>query len=127
LLKFSKSNFTTYFQLWPKESPINYLERPEFLGDAVLGFICSVSLFHMFPHLGEGALSMLRCALVSNVHLSVLAQKLQLDKYFVYVHAQDLARKEDLNNALANCFEGHRVKIDISVGKNRTFLFTNCT
>ena len=50
---------------------------------------------------------MLRCALVSNVHLSVLAQKLQLDKYFVYVHAQDLARKEDLNNALANCFEGN--------------------
>ena len=48
----------------------------------------------------------IRCALVSNVHLSVLAQKLQLDKYFVYVHAQDLARKEDLNNALANCFEG---------------------
>ena len=47
----------------PKESPINYLERPEFLGDAVLGFVCSVSLFFLFPNLGEGALSMLRCAL----------------------------------------------------------------
>ena len=89
----------------PKESPINYLERPEFLGDAVLGFICSTSLFFMFPELGEGALSMLRCALVSNAHLSVLAQKLKFNDYFVYVHAQDLARREDLNNALANCFE----------------------
>ena len=48
---------------------------------------------------------MLRCALVSNAHLSVLAQKLNLADYFVYVHAQDLARSEDLNNALANCFE----------------------
>ena len=47
----------------PKESPINYLERPEFLGDAVLGFICSISLFYLFPDLGEGSLSMLRCAL----------------------------------------------------------------
>ena len=38
-------------------------ERLEFLGDAVLGFVCSVSLFFLFPNLGEGALSMLRCAL----------------------------------------------------------------
>jgi len=38
----------------PKESPINYLERPEFLGDAVLGFVCSTSLFYLFPELGEG-------------------------------------------------------------------------
>ena len=53
----------------PTESPINYLERAEFLGDAVLGFCVTVSLFHMFPHLGEGGLSMLRCALVSNAHL----------------------------------------------------------
>ncbi|CAG5111732.1 Oidioi.mRNA.OKI2018_I69.chr2.g6007.t2.cds [Oikopleura dioica] len=89
----------------PKESPINYLERPEFLGDAVLGFIVSVSIFHLFPHLGEGALSMLRCALVCNVHLAALAQKLTLEDYFVYIHSQDLAKREDLNNALANCFE----------------------
>ena len=37
--------------------------------------------------------------------MSVLAQKLSLSDYFVYVHAQDLARSEDLSNALANCFE----------------------
>ena len=34
-----------------------------------------------------------------------IMQKLKFNDYFVYVHAQDLARREDLNNALANCFE----------------------
>ena len=58
---------------------------------------------------------MLRCALVSNAHLSVLAQKLNLADYFVYVHAQDLARSEDLNNALANCFEALLGKLHFCV------------
>ena len=90
----------------PKESPINYLERPEFLGDAVLGFVVSVSIFHLFPNLGEGALSMLRCALVCNVHLAALAQKLTLEDYFVYIHSQvylsSLIRKQTAFRILLN-------------------------
>ena len=42
------------------ESKIAHNERLEFLGDAVVEFITSVHLFHMFPDLEEGGLATYR-------------------------------------------------------------------
>ena len=47
-----------------------------FLGDAVVEFITSVHLFHMFPDLEEGGLATYRAALVQNQHLAILAEVL---------------------------------------------------
>ena len=55
------------------ESSVSHNERLEFLGDAVVEFITSVHLFHMFPDLEEGGLATYRAALVQNQHLAVLA------------------------------------------------------
>ena len=46
------------------------------LGDAVVEFITSVHLFHMFPDLEEGGLATYRAALVQNQHLAILAEVL---------------------------------------------------
>lgn len=56
------------------ESKVKHNERLEFLGDAVVEFITSVHLFHMFPELEEGGLATYRAALVQNQHLAILAQ-----------------------------------------------------
>ena len=56
------------------ESNITHNERLEFLGDAVVEFLTSIHLFHIFPDLEEGGLATYRAAIVQNQHLAVLAK-----------------------------------------------------
>lgn len=64
--RFGKKNET--------QSNIYHNERLEFLGDAVVEFITSIHLFHIFRDLEEGGLATYRAALVQNQHLAVLAK-----------------------------------------------------
>jgi ribonuclease-3 len=56
-------------------------EQLEFLGDAVLALVTSEELFQRFPHFREGELSKLRAHLVSERHLILVAQQLELGHY----------------------------------------------
>jgi len=56
-------------------------ERLEFLGDAVLGIVIAEALYQHHPHAREGELSRMRSILVSGVHLTELAKKLELGSY----------------------------------------------
>lgn len=87
------------------ESSIAHNERLEFLGDAVVEFLTSIHLFHMFPDLEEGGLATYRAAIVQNQHLAVLAKRLILDEYMLYAHGSDLCHDLELRHAMANCFE----------------------
>ncbi|XP_056325624.1 ribonuclease 3 [Danio aesculapii] len=89
----------------PSPSRINHNERLEFLGDAVVEFLTSVHLYHLFPSLEEGGLATYRTAIVQNQHLAMLAKKLELDRFMLYAHGPDLCRESDLRHAMANCFE----------------------
>lgn len=86
-------------------SSINHNERLEFLGDAVVEFLTSIHLFHIFPDLEEGGLATYRAAIVQNQHLAVMAKNLQLNKYMLYAHGSDLCHDLELKHAMANCFE----------------------
>ena len=87
------------------ESNITHNERLEFLGDAVVEFITSIHLFHLFPDLEEGGLATYRAAIVQNQHLAVLAKRLGLEKFMLYAHGSDLCHELELRHAMANCFE----------------------
>ncbi|XP_064089574.1 ribonuclease 3-like [Macrobrachium nipponense] len=87
------------------ESKITHNERLEFLGDAVVEFLTSIHLFHLFPSLEEGGLATYRAAIVQNQHLAVLAEKLGLDQFMLYAHGSDLCHDSELRHAMANCFE----------------------
>ena len=52
-------------------------ERLEFLGDAVLDFVVGSYLYHRFPELDEGDLTMLRAALVRTGTLAGFAEELR--------------------------------------------------
>lgn len=87
------------------DSNITHNERLEFLGDAVVEFITSIHLFHLFPDLEEGGLATYRAAIVQNQHLAVLARRLGLQKFMLYAHGSDLCHELELRHAMANCFE----------------------
>lgn len=53
-------------------------ERLEFLGDAVLDFVVGAYLYHHFPEMKEGELTMLRAALVRTETLAGFAQQLEI-------------------------------------------------
>jgi ribonuclease-3 len=56
-------------------------ERLEFLGDAILGFLCAEYLFRAFPALSEGELTDARAALVKAPTLAAFARSLGLGEY----------------------------------------------
>jgi ribonuclease-3 len=61
------------------ENPDQHLEdneRLEFLGDAVLDFVVGAYLYHRFPEMHEGELTMLRAALVQTRTLAGFARDL---------------------------------------------------
>jgi ribonuclease-3 len=53
-------------------------ERLEFLGDAVLDFVVGAWLYHHFPEMSEGELTLIRTALVRTEQLADFARQIQL-------------------------------------------------
>lgn len=67
-----------------KENNTNeHYERLEFLGDAVLKLCVSDILYTMFPEYPEGNLTKIRSIVVSDKSLSVLSEKLGVDKLMI--------------------------------------------
>ncbi|KAI6646831.1 Ribonuclease 3 isoform X1 [Oopsacas minuta] len=58
-------------------------ERFEFLGDAVIEYLTTVSLFHLLPNESEGSLSIFRSSIVQNCHLFLLADHLFLKEFIL--------------------------------------------
>lgn len=56
-------------------------EQLEFLGDAILGFVVSDSLYRQYPDFSEGELSKLKGFFVSSANLVKYAEQLQLGTY----------------------------------------------
>jgi ribonuclease-3 len=83
-------------------SPSN--ERLEFLGDALLGFIVAEKLHSDLPHLWEGALTVLRAALVCNETLARIASSFHLGDYLNLGRGEEMSggrhRQSNLSSAL---------------------------
>jgi len=80
-------------------------ERLEFLGDSVLGFLTSESLFQRFEVFTEGQLSLLKNHLVSATHLLDVAQKLDLGRYLQLGRGEETAGGRTKQRLLVNAFE----------------------
>ena len=55
-------------------------ERLEFLGDAVLDFVVGAWLYHHYPEMAEGDLTLIRTALVRTEQLAEFARLIKLGK-----------------------------------------------
>lgn len=69
----------SFLQEHPNETGHN--ERLEFLGDALLTFLCGEFLFKQLPESPEGDLTVLRASLVDKTQLAAFAELLQLGNH----------------------------------------------
>jgi ribonuclease-3 len=77
-------------------------ERLEYLGDAVLDFVVAAYLYHRFPEMKEGELTMLRAALVRTRTLAAIARDLSLGQNLRLGHGEaESGGRERLANLCA--------------------------
>ncbi|MBM7846318.1 ribonuclease III [Herpetosiphon giganteus] len=91
-------------------------ERLEFLGDALLNFICGSFLFHEFPELGEGDLTKMRAMLVQTRTLASLARRFDLGSYVQISRGEERAKARERDNLLADAFEALLAAIALDGG-----------
>jgi ribonuclease-3 len=84
--------------------PLPSNERLEFLGDALLGFVVAEKLHSDLPHLWEGALTVLRAALVCNETLARIASSFHLGDHLYLGRGEEMSggrhRQSNLSSAL---------------------------
>ncbi len=84
--------------------PLPSNERLEFLGDALLGFVVAEKLHSDLPHLWEGALTVLRAALVCNETLARIASSFDLGDHLYLGRGEEMSggrhRQSNLSSAL---------------------------
>lgn len=88
-----------------KENGTKCNERLEFMGDAVLGFVCAELLFKKFSSKHEGELSKLRSSLVCEAALCKYAIDLELGKYLLLGHGENIAGGRERPSTLSDAFE----------------------
>jgi len=88
-----------------KTKKISSNERLEFLGDAILSFWVSSTIFSKFPELPEGKLTFIRTHLVRTTTLTDLAKKLSLGDFLLLSRGEEQGGGRKNPVLLANCFE----------------------
>ena len=80
-------------------------ERLEFLGDAVLDFICGEWLYNRFPEAAEGELTRLRAALVRTETLAEFARKQSIGECLLLGRGEEENAGRERNSNLCAAFE----------------------
>lgn len=80
-------------------------ERLEFLGDAVLGFVVTDTLYRRFPELPEGQLAKLRAAVVNARALADVARSLDIGACLLLGRGERTTGGSDKTSILADAFE----------------------
>lgn len=80
-------------------------ERLEFLGDSVLGMLVADYLYRTFPDRPEGELTRMRADMVCETALAVIANRLELGKYFLLGKGEEQGGGRTRNSILADAVE----------------------
>ena len=80
-------------------------ERLEFIGDAVIGFVCAELIFKLREGLDQGYMSKLRSYLVKTNSLANYARRIELHKYIRAGHSLPTEQIAKSNKILEDVFE----------------------
>lgn len=99
---------------------IEYNERQEFLGDAVLSIIVSDYIYENYTNLPEGELTKLRASLVCEKSLCEFAQEIGLGEFLRLGHGEDIMGGRERPSILADAFEAVLAAIYLDGGMEPT-------
>ena len=91
-------------------------ERLEFLGDAVLGFICAEYIYEHFRSMPEGELTKLRASIVCEKSLHEYALRLHLGEYLLLGHGEESGGGRQRPSVLADAVEAMLAAIYLDGG-----------
>ena len=86
------------------DSPVNN-ERLEFLGDSVLGMIVAAQLYLAYPDKPEGDIAKIKAAVVSEDSLFPIALNLNVDRYLMLGHGEEVSGGRKKKALLADAVE----------------------
>ncbi|EKD65281.1 MAG: hypothetical protein ACD_50C00142G0004 [uncultured bacterium] len=113
----------SYLNEVKEKTPSN--ERLEFLGDSILSFIVSTSLFNRYKEFNEGSLTNLRSLLVNTKTLSKIAQELNFGDLLMLSKGEEESKGRQNPTLLANCFEAYVGALFIDQGIEESSKFIN--
>ncbi len=88
-----------------REELAEHNEQLEFLGDSVLGILVSEYLFHRYPELPEGKLSVYKARIVSAAHLLEVAKRIDLGEMLILGKGEELSGGREKKALLADGVE----------------------
>jgi ribonuclease-3 len=88
-----------------REELAEHNEQLEFLGDSVLGILVSEYLFHRYPELPEGKLSVYKARIVSAAHLLEVARRIDLGEMLILGKGEELSGGREKKALLADGVE----------------------
>jgi ribonuclease-3 len=102
-------------------------ERLEFLGDAILEFVVSLSIYNKFSNEEEGYLTALRANLVNTKNLSQVAEKLNLGKEIYLSKGEEEGGGRTNPSLLADTVEAviGAIYLDQGIGATQKFIEEN--
>jgi len=124
LLKCALTHKTYAFE---SNTPIEFNERLELLGDSILGFVVAEQLYKTNKYFSEGELTRRRASLVNNNFLAKKAKKLGIGKY-LFLGKGEKKQKGDRNPTnLANSLEAliGAVYLDSNIKNAKKFILQN--
>jgi len=95
----SYSNEKSSFKYFP------YNERYEFFGDSILSLVVSHSLFSSETNLPEGEMTRARAKIVCEDSLFNYAKQIELGKYLLLGHGEEVTNGRNRRSILADAFE----------------------
>jgi ribonuclease-3 len=124
LLKCALTHKTYAFE---SNTPIEFNERLELLGDSILGFVVAEQLYKTNKYFSEGELTRRRSSLVNNNFLAKKAKQLGIGKY-LFLGKGEKKQKGDRNPTnLANSLEAliGAVYLDSNMKNAKKFILKN--
>lgn len=124
LLKCALTHKTYAFE---SNTPIEFNERLELLGDSILGFVVAEKLYKTNKYFSEGELTRRRASLVNNNFLAKKAKELDIGKYLILGKGEKKQSGDRNPTNLANSLEAliGAVYLDSSMKNVKKFIQNN--
>lgn len=104
----------------------DFNERLEFLGDSVLGFVTAEYFFTVCKKKPEGELTRIRSTFVCETALYGFALKIDLGRYLLLGHGEDMGGGRSRPSLLSDAFEAliAAIYLDGGIGRARKFILS---